>query len=84
MPEWWNVGAKMHSGIFDFRFSHNIYVECLLFSRPWVCDRRIVGIEFFGPPRGTQLLLLLLLLLYIALVLKLFVNIFVFESLDER
>ena len=30
-----------------------------LFSRPWVCDRRIVGIELFGPPRGTKLLLLL-------------------------
>ena len=43
-------------------YSHNIYVEGLLFSRPWVCDRRIVGIELFGPPRGTKLLLLLLLL----------------------
>ena len=44
-------------------FSHTIYVEGLLSSRPWVCDRRIVGIEFFGPPRGTKLLLLLLIFL---------------------
>ena len=54
-----------------------VYVECINFSRPWVCDRRSVGIELFGPPYGTTLLLLLLLfLLYLALVLKLFVNLF--------
>ena len=57
-------------------------IEGLLFSGPCVCGRRIVAIELFVPPRGTESLLLLL--FYLALVLKLFVNVFVFESLGER
>ena len=47
-------------------YSHNIYVEGLLFFSPWVCDRRIVGTELFGPPCGTKLLWLLCYTLQIA------------------
>ena len=34
-------------------FSHNIYVEGLLFSCPWVCRDLIAGIAYFSPPSCT-------------------------------
>ena len=43
--------------IFYDIFSHNIYVEGLLFSCPWV-SRLIVGIKLFRPPRATRTALL--------------------------
>ena len=51
-------------------FSHNIYVEGLLFSRPWVCRDRIAGIELFRPPRGTRdsvIVVVVVVMLYLAL-----------------
>ena len=51
--------------IYSF-FPHNIYVEGLLFSRPWVCRDRIAGIEFFRPPRGTRDSVVVVVILYLA------------------
>ena len=52
-----------------YRYSHNIYVEGLLFSRPWVCRDRIAGIELFRPPRGTRdsVIIIIVIILYLAL-----------------
>ena len=59
-----------------FYFSHNIYVEGLLFSRPWVCRDRIAGIELFRPPRGTRdsVIVIVVVVLYLALKLIFYQN----------
>ena len=42
-------------------FSHNIYVEGLLFSRPWVCRGGLLESSCSDPHRGIRAMLLLLL-----------------------